>query len=51
MTSCTVPQVLEVTYGTETLDENVKFIENALGKDLRKYFVKEFYKDTVRPIR
>lgn len=36
---------LEVTYGTETLDENVKFIENALGKDLRKYFVKEFYKD------
>ena len=36
---------LEVTYGAETLDENVKFIENALGKDLRKYFVKDFYKD------
>ena len=36
---------LEVTYGTETLDENVRFIEDALGKGLCKYFVKEFYKD------
>lgn len=36
---------LEVTYGAETLDENIRFIEDALGKDLRKYFVKEFYKD------
>ena len=36
---------LEVTYGAGTLDENVKFIEEALGKDLRKYFVKDFYKD------
>ena len=36
---------LEVTYGVKTLDENVRFIEEALGKDLRKYFVKDFYKD------
>lgn len=36
---------LEVTYGAETLDENVRFIESALGKDLRRYFVKDFYKD------
>lgn len=36
---------LEMTYGKETLEENVAFIENALGKDLRKYFVKDFYKD------
>lgn len=36
---------LEVTYGAETLDENMRFIEDALGKDLRKYFVKDFYKD------
>lgn len=36
---------LEVTYGAETLDENVRFIEDALGKNLRKYFVKDFYKD------
>lgn len=36
---------LEMTYGKETLEENVAFIEDALGKDLRKYFVKDFYKD------
>lgn len=36
---------LEVTYGVEALDENIRFIEDALGKDLRKYFVKDFYKD------
>lgn len=36
---------LEVTYGAETLDENVGFIEDTLGKGLRKYFVKDFYKD------
>ena len=36
---------LEVTYGADTLVENVRFIEDALGKDLRKYFVKDFYKD------
>ena len=36
---------LEVTYGSDTLAENLKFIEDALGKDLRKYFVKDFYKD------
>ncbi len=36
---------LEVTYGRDTLEENVRFIEDALGKDLRKYFVKDFYKD------
>ena len=36
---------LEVTYGADTLAENIRFIEDALGKDLRKYFVKDFYKD------
>ena len=34
-----------MTYGAETLEENMRFIEDALGKDLRKYFVKDFYKD------
>lgn len=33
------------TYGTGTLDDNISFIENALGKDLRSYFAKDFYKD------
>lgn len=36
---------LEVTYGADTLADNVRFIEDTLGKDLRKYFVKDFYKD------
>lgn len=36
---------LEVTYGADTLADNVRFIEDALGKDLRKYLVKDFYKD------
>lgn len=33
------------TYGSDTLDDNIAFIENALGKDLRSYFAKDFYKD------
>ncbi|WP_322354125.1 BREX-1 system adenine-specific DNA-methyltransferase PglX [Paratractidigestivibacter sp.] len=33
------------TYGEETLAENVQFIEGALGKDLRTYFARDFYKD------
>ncbi len=33
------------TYGPDTLDDNISFIENALGKDLRTYFAKDFYKD------
>ena len=36
---------LEVTYGADALADNVRFIEDALGKDLRRYFVKDFYKD------
>ena len=40
-----------VVYGKETLDENLKFIADALGgkgqpKDaIREYFIKDFYKD------
>ena len=33
------------TYGSDTLDDNISFIENALGKDLRTYFAQDFYKD------
>lgn len=31
--------------GEVTLRENVRFIEESLGKDLRKYFLTDFYKD------
>ncbi len=35
-------------FGREYLHENIAFIEKALGKKLRNYFVKEFYKDHVK---
>lgn len=36
---------LRATFGDETLSENLAFIEASLGKELRKYFVSQFYKD------
>lgn len=42
---------VEVVYGKETLEENLKFIADALGgkgtsrEIIRNYFLKEFYKD------
>lgn len=39
---------LRVTFGEEHYDANLKFIEKALGKDIRKYFLRDFYNDHVR---
>jgi hypothetical protein len=39
---------LKVTFGEETLRENIQFIEESLGKGLRKYFVSDFYKDHLK---
>ena len=39
---------LRVTFGEEKFQENLRFIENALGKDIRKYFTKNFYGDHVK---
>jgi hypothetical protein len=36
---------LRATFGESTLRENLRFIEDSLGKDLRKYFLNDFYKD------
>ncbi|MCC6107937.1 MAG: BREX-1 system adenine-specific DNA-methyltransferase PglX [Atopobium sp.] len=36
---------LAYAYGSDTLDANVSYIEGVLGKDLRTYFAKDFYKD------
>jgi hypothetical protein len=36
---------LRTTFGEVTLEANVRFIEESVGKDMRKYFVTEFYKD------
>ena len=38
-------EFLRVTFGDDTLEENLRFIEESLGKDLRKYFLADFYKD------
>ena len=39
---------LRVTFGDEHYEANLKFIENAIGKSIRKYFLKDFYKDHVK---
>lgn len=41
-------QFLRFTFGEEHFADNLDFIEKALGKDLRKYFIKDFYKDHVQ---
>lgn len=38
-------EFLRATFGDATLEANLRFIEEALGKDLRKYFLSDFYKD------
>lgn len=39
---------LRVTFGEERYEENLAFIENAIGKEIRKFFLKDFYTDHVK---
>ncbi len=39
---------VEKEFGHDSLNENLKFIENALGKSIREYFYKDFYKDHLK---
>jgi type II restriction/modification system DNA methylase subunit YeeA len=39
---------LRITFGETHYEENMAFIENAVGKDIRKYFLKDFYKDHLK---
>jgi len=41
-------QFVKVVFGEEHYEENIQFIENAIGKSIRKYFVKDFYIDHVK---
>ena len=41
-------EFLRIAFGEEHYDENLRFVEKALGKDIRKYFLKDFYNDHVR---
>ncbi len=40
-------EFLRVTFGKAALSENLRFIEESLGKDLRKYFLTDFYKNHI----
>lgn len=39
---------IAVAFGAEHLEENIAYIEQVLGKPLRKYFVNDFYNDHVK---
>ena len=39
---------LKVSFGEEHYSENIAFVEDALGKDIRKYFAKDFYSDHIK---
>ena len=41
-------EFLKVTFGEENFPENLAFIEDAIGKGIKKYFVKDFYADHVK---
>ena len=39
---------LKASFGEEYFEENLKYIEDTIGKDIRKYFVKDFYNDHIK---
>jgi len=39
---------LRITFGEQHFEDNLKFIEEAIGKDIRRYFLKDFYNDHVK---
>jgi type II restriction/modification system DNA methylase subunit YeeA len=41
-------EFLKVTFGNDHYEENLKFIKKAIGKDIRKYFLTDFYKDHIK---
>lgn len=41
-------EFLKVIYGERDFKKNLAFVEEALGKDIRKYLVKDFYNDHIK---
>jgi len=41
-------QFLKVTFGEMNFNKNLTFIEEQIGKDIRKYFIKDFYPDHIK---
>jgi hypothetical protein len=39
---------LKASFGADNFDKNLAFVEECLGKDVRKYFVKDFYNDHIK---
>lgn len=39
---------LRVTFGEEQFQESLAFVEGALGKDIRRYFTRDFFNDHVK---
>ncbi len=39
---------LRTSFGEENFRENVKFVEESLGKDIRRYFTRDFYNDHMK---
>lgn len=39
---------LKASFGIANFDKNLAFVEECLGKDVRKYFVKDFYSDHIK---
>jgi len=41
-------QFLKASFGETSFEKNLHFIEDALGKDIRKYLTKDFYPDHIK---
>ena len=41
-------QFLRISFGEDYYTSNLAFIEEAIGKDIRKFFLKDFYNDHIR---
>lgn len=39
---------LKATFGKEDFDKNLTFLEEAIGRGIREYFVKDFYKEHIK---
>lgn len=41
-------EFLKATFGAANFDKNLAFVEDSIGKDIRKFFVKDFYNDHIK---
>lgn len=41
-------EFLKVTFGETNFEKNLAFVEECIGKDIRKFFIKDFYNDHIK---